>query len=136
MTTSAPKQLMSVGFAVILHGCGQTAAGDVDAPTTEDSASTADAACREVSVDPSDADARTLCTTNDECRPDQYCAGWNCGCPGVCSSRSYNCGVSGVGPFCGCDGRWYADPCYAVYARVRPVGVDCSGDAIATFGDD
>jgi hypothetical protein len=45
------------------------------------------------------------------------------------------CGVSGAGPFCGCDGRKYIDPCYAAYEGVSVAGIDCSDGGVAPIPD-
>ncbi len=61
---------------------------------------------------------RCACDTNEDCSPQEYCAGRLCDGPGVCTLKPTSCSGA-LNPVCGCDGRTYGNSCLAQQAGVR-----------------
>ncbi|GAB4213216.1 MAG: hypothetical protein OHK0013_36910 [Sandaracinaceae bacterium] len=62
--------------------------------------------------------ATTGCTSNDDCRGRQWCAGAGCGTPGTCEVRPDACPAVYM-PVCGCDGMTYSNACEAASHGMR-----------------
>jgi len=60
------------------------------------------------------------CERDDQCAPNQYCAGSGCGTAGGCMWRRSAGDCSGeLSQVCGCDGKSYTNECWAAAAGVR-----------------
>jgi len=60
------------------------------------------------------------CERDDQCAPNQYCAGTGCGTAGGCLWRRSAGDCSGeISEVCGCDGKSYTNECWAAAAGAR-----------------
>lgn len=60
------------------------------------------------------------CERDNQCAPDQYCAGSGCGTAGGCMWRRSAGDCTGeLSEVCGCDGKRYSNQCWAAAAGVR-----------------
>ena len=59
-----------------------------------------------------------ICTVNEDCASDEYCAASGCEGPGICRPRPEFCTMD-YRPVCGCDGRTYSNSCSAAQKGVR-----------------